>query len=191
MSRAWREWLDRALEANPERPDALYLQLATVRPGGRPANRTIFFRGFLEPGPRLVFTTNAHSAKVAELAAQPWAEACWHFRTTREQFRIAGRVETVGARHPDAALRAERLRLWALQREDSRLTFAWPRPGLPRAGDPAFAVPAPDPALPAENFLLGLLAPDEVDYIDLRPALHERWRFAREAGGWRAERLNP
>lgn len=188
----WRTLLDRALRENPLRPDAGYLQLATVRADGRPANRTIFFRGMLDPGDRILFTTNLYSAKVGELTAHPFAAACWHFLVTREQFRLDGRVELVGAAHPDAALRAERARVWKEKREDSRQTFAWPRPGLPREPDAAFAAPPSDPDAPAPNFLLCVLSLEEVDYIDLRPLPHLRWHYRRQgASGWSAEAWNP
>lgn len=56
----WREALQRALAANAALPHAKYVQLATVRPDGRPANRTIVFRGFLGSQPDvLTFVTDA------------------------------------------------------------------------------------------------------------------------------------
>jgi hypothetical protein len=44
----WREPLARALHRNRSLAYSRYLQLATVRNNGRPANRTVVFRGFLE-----------------------------------------------------------------------------------------------------------------------------------------------
>lgn len=35
----------------------------------------------------------------------PWAEACWYFPDTREQFRLGGELTIVGPDHPDAHLR--------------------------------------------------------------------------------------
>jgi pyridoxamine 5'-phosphate oxidase len=42
----WRSPLSRALYRNRNLPYCRYLQLATVRPNGQPANRTVVFRGF-------------------------------------------------------------------------------------------------------------------------------------------------
>ncbi|NJL49732.1 MAG: pyridoxamine 5'-phosphate oxidase, partial [Leptolyngbyaceae cyanobacterium SM2_5_2] len=43
----WRSALGRALHRNRSRPYSRYFQLATVQTNGRPANRTVVFRGFL------------------------------------------------------------------------------------------------------------------------------------------------
>ncbi len=66
------------------------VQMATVRANGRPANRTLVFRGFLHDSPRLTFVTDERSAKVGDLERLPWAEICWYFPVTHEQFRITG-----------------------------------------------------------------------------------------------------
>ena len=35
----------------------------------------------------------------------PWAEVCWYFPDSREQFRLGGNLEIVGPDHPDERLR--------------------------------------------------------------------------------------
>ncbi|KAJ3262748.1 hypothetical protein HDU77_000190 [Chytriomyces hyalinus] len=47
----WRTALEAALKDN-ERADSahLYASLATIKPFGRPANRSVYFRGFLSDG---------------------------------------------------------------------------------------------------------------------------------------------
>ena len=40
-----------------------------------------------------------------QLQHQAWAELCWYFPESREQFRIAGRLTVVGEDYPDADLR--------------------------------------------------------------------------------------
>jgi hypothetical protein len=40
----WKALLQKSLALNSSLPQAKYLQLATVRPDGRPANRTVVFR---------------------------------------------------------------------------------------------------------------------------------------------------
>ena len=43
--------------------------------------------------------------KVEHVKKEPWAEACWYFPDTREQFRLGGDLVIVGPDHPDAHLR--------------------------------------------------------------------------------------
>ena len=86
----WRPSLDLALHRNRPSPDARYVQLATLRENHRPAVRTLVFRGFLGDTNHLTFATDGRSEKVVELEHSPWAEACWYFPQTREQFRFLG-----------------------------------------------------------------------------------------------------
>ena len=39
------------------------------------------------------------------LQKQPWAEVCWYFTESREQFRLGGDLIIVGEDHPDGDLR--------------------------------------------------------------------------------------
>lgn len=71
----WREVLQRALKANEACRHSRYVQLATVRPDGRPANRTIVYRGQLEgDSDVLTFVTDSRSRKIEEIAHSPWGE---------------------------------------------------------------------------------------------------------------------
>jgi hypothetical protein len=63
----WKESLQRALKKNAASRDSRYVQLATVRPDGRPANRTIVYRGFLAEGDILTFVTDSRWAQVVGL----------------------------------------------------------------------------------------------------------------------------
>ena len=183
----WRQLLERALERHAELPQARYTQLATIRPDGRPANRTLNFRDWL-PDDRLVFTTDARSAKAGHLAATPWGELCWYFVDTREQFRILGRLSVV-ADNADAELAAVRTRVWLALSDASRQTFTWPPPGQPREADAAFRAPAPHE--PTPSFALLIVTPEQVDYLDLRPRPFLRVIYRRAALDWTGETLNP
>lgn len=59
----WRALVLKAAKKNGSVPSAKYVQLATVKPSGRPSNRTIVFRGFLGDGDELTFVTDARSTK--------------------------------------------------------------------------------------------------------------------------------
>lgn len=185
---SWRSLLEEALRLHAHQPPSRYAQFATVRPDGRPANRTINFRFFLDPGDRLVFSADLRSEKVPQLEAQPWAELCWYFEETREQFRLLGRVTVVGESQ-DPELEAARLRTWRERSEASRQSSTWPPPGRPRAGEDEFQRPVP--ADPPPYFALLILVPEEVDHLELRPQPHRRTLFRRTGEGWEAVAINP
>ena len=46
----WHAAIARALERGSSTPSSRYLQLATVRPDGRPAVRSVVFRGWFDSG---------------------------------------------------------------------------------------------------------------------------------------------
>jgi pyridoxamine 5'-phosphate oxidase len=64
---AWRVALEGALDHGRHSPETRYVQVATVRPDSCPANRTLVFRAFLDPGHQLVFTTDLRTAKITYL----------------------------------------------------------------------------------------------------------------------------
>ena len=51
----WKQALEKALEANKDTPTVNWVQMATVRPDGRPACRTLWCRGFLGDSDKLAF----------------------------------------------------------------------------------------------------------------------------------------
>ena len=71
----WRASLVLAVYRNRHVAQARYLQLATIRGDGRPANRTVVFRGFLGETDAITIVTDMRTDKVRELEATPWAEA--------------------------------------------------------------------------------------------------------------------
>ncbi|WP_341678199.1 pyridoxamine 5'-phosphate oxidase family protein [Niveibacterium sp. SC-1] len=182
----WRIPLGADLAAHVTRAEALYVQLATVRADGRPANRTLVFRGFLS-GDRLAFITDLRSDKVAELACHPFAEACWYFPEARVQWRLLGEAQCLSEEGPE--LQHARSRWWRERDEAARRSFAGPRPGARRAEDEAFAVEAP--VIPPAHFGLLVLAPDMVERLDLRATPHRRERWHADEYSWQAQRLNP
>lgn len=58
MACTWRQALAASVKKNREPFDKWY-QLATVRPNGRPANRTVVHRGFLDKTDKMLFITDA------------------------------------------------------------------------------------------------------------------------------------
>ena len=189
----WRSAIAHALHRNRSLVYARYLQLATVQPNGRPANRTLVFRGFLEDTNQLKFITDSRSAKADQIQQQPWAEVCWYFPNTREQFRITGCLTLVGNNDSYQDLQPARISIWQELSDAARLQFAWPYPGKPRVENPeAFAPPAPDPVKPVPNFCLLLLDPMQVDHLELRGEPQNRWLYCRnDQQEWSSEAINP
>lgn len=187
----WRSPLARALHRNRSRPFSRYFQLATVRSDGTPANRTVVFRGFQPDSNTLLIITDQRSQKIGDLAGQPWAEACWYFTESREQFRLLGQLQLVVQQSPEP-LQTLRQQVWQGLSAAARSQFSWPHPGQPRAESSAFevALPAP-PALPAAFSLL-LLVPTRVDHLALRGSPQDRTQYRLEADeAWAVEAVNP
>ncbi|MGI0489019.1 Npun_F5749 family FMN-dependent PPOX-type flavoprotein [Pantanalinema rosaneae CENA516] len=189
---AWRSPLARALHRNRSLVYSRYLQLATVRSDGYPANRTVVFRGFWAETNQLQFVTDARSGKIEQIGQAPVAEACWYFPTTREQFRLAGQLTLVAADYPDRDLLAARQHLWQTLSDPARTQFTWADPGQPSNDDREWAESTPDPTTPLPTFCLLLLDPDRVDHLELRGNPQNRWLYHREAtGGWSRQAVNP
>jgi pyridoxamine 5'-phosphate oxidase len=191
----WRSPLARALHRNRSKPHSRYAQLATLSTHGRPANRTVVFRGFYHHSNALMFITDIRSAKVTDMTQTPWGELCWYFTQTREQFRLSGRIILVTADTVDLALSQARRERWDALSEASRQSFYWPHPGHPRSEDPAAfevsrlasAFPGPPP-----SFGLGLLQPDAVDHLELRSNPQNRTQYQRLTDGtWAMQAVNP
>ncbi len=194
MSRApWRSLLSRALHHNRSLPYSRYFQLATVSTNGRPANRTVVFRGFLDNTNQVKIITDSRSQKIDQINHQSWGEACWYFPNTREQFRLAGSLTRVGADHPDLVLKDARQTTWQEISDAARLQFAWPHPAEARTEDnSAFSPPSLNPNQPLLNFCLLLLEPVQVDHLELRGDPQNRWLYYQNSSQeWLKQAINP
>ena len=67
----WRSPLARALHNSRSCAQSRYIQLATTRLDGKPANRTVVFRGYSDAANTLTFVTDRRSDKVQQLAHTP------------------------------------------------------------------------------------------------------------------------
>lgn len=190
----WRQPLAHALHRNRSLAYSRYVQLATIRTDGHPANRTIVFRGFLDNTNQLKFITDDRSDKADQILSHPWGEVCWYFPKTREQFRLLGQLTLVHSECPDPDLLAARQTQWRNLSDNARLQFAWAHPGQPRT-DTAFDPPPPDPQQPLPNFCLLLLAPTQVDHLQLRGEPQNRYRYwqdeAIDQHLWSVQEINP
>jgi len=187
----WRSPLARALHRNRSLVYARYVQLATVRQDGRPANRTVVFRGFWADTNQLRFVTDNRSEKVAEIARSPWAEVCWYFPNTREQFRLAGQLRLIDHTETDTELQKARQQIWQELSDAARSQFAWADPGLPRVDTATFEVEPPDAQTPFVNFDLLLFAPYRVDHLELRGNPQNRFIYSFVENNWSQTEVNP
>jgi pyridoxamine 5'-phosphate oxidase len=187
----WRSPLARAIHLNRSLVYSRYVQLATVRSNGRPANRTLVFRGFVDDSNQLKFVTDLRSEKIGPLAQQPWAEVCWYFPKSRDQFRFSGQLTLVDADCNDLTLAKIRTMLWHDLSDAARVQFGWPDPGKPRTSNEAFELPPPDASQPLSNFAALLLEPDQVDHLTLRGNPQDRTLYRHENAAWTTEAVNP
>lgn len=187
----WRSPLARALHRNRSLPYARYVQLATVRPDGRPANRTVVFRGFWNETNQLRFVSDRRSQKIGQLQACPFAEVCWYFPKSREQFRLSGLMQVVQSQEADEPLQKARWQSWQDLSDNARTQFVWPDPGEARSPQSAFEVSPPDPSTPPDTFCLLLLEPDQVDHLELRGDPQHRTHYRYQDDTWTMTNLNP
>ncbi|MEC4802660.1 MAG: pyridoxamine 5'-phosphate oxidase family protein [Jaaginema sp. PMC 1079.18] len=189
----WRSLLARALHRNRSQPQSRYFQLATVQADGKPANRTVVFRGFATASDRLKIISDRRSQKIEQIQQQPWGEICWYFSQSREQFRFAGTLNLVTEGDRDSEFYAERRLTWQNLSDTARLQFAWPPPKEARSPNPGDFEPSPpSPATPLDNFCLLLLNPHSVDYLNLRGEPQNRHLYWQDNSQiWRSREVNP
>ena len=181
-------WLAEAEKTEPN--DANAVCLATATPEGLPSARMVLLKGVDARG--FVFYTNLESRKGGELAANPHAALCFHWKSLHRSVRVEGGVERVSDAEADAyyASRARTSRLGAWASKQSRplesrfaLEKAVAEYGL------RYAVGE----IPRPPFWSGFrLLPRRIElWRDMPFRLHERRVFHRDRGGWRLEMLYP
>jgi pyridoxamine 5'-phosphate oxidase len=178
-------WFGAAGEAGVAVPEAM--ALATAAPDGAPSARMVLLKGFDARG--FVFFTSYGSRKARDLAANPRAALLFHWQSLGRQVRIEGTVSRVPAEESDAYFRTRplRSRLSAIASDQSE-------PVAERAVLEARVAALEgdgDPPRPEEwgGYALDPAAYEFWQHRDDR--LHDRFRYEREPGGWRIERLQP
>ncbi|MGB2925888.1 MAG: Npun_F5749 family FMN-dependent PPOX-type flavoprotein [Limnothrix sp.] len=189
----WRSPLSRAIHRNRSQAHHRFFQLATVTPAGLPANRTVVFRGFVEQTNQLKIIGDRRSEKICHLAQNNRAEIAWYFTKTREQFRLAGSIQIISHQTIDSPFFAERKHTWQSISDSARAQFLWPDPAAAREEDSAqFSPTVVNPETPAENFVLLIFEPTEVDHLELCGDPQNRWLYhLRSADWWEKTEVNP
>ena len=183
-------WFEEARAAEVNDPDAM--SLATVDADGLPDVRMVLLKGHGPDGFR--FFTHEGSAKGRELAGDPKAALCLHWKSLRRSVRVRGPVVRLPASDADAyfATRAKRSRIGALasaqsQPLDSRDTLER------RVAELEREYADRDPPRPA-SWGGYRVVPQAVEFwLDGPNRLHDRRRFTRAdaAAAWESTRLWP
>lgn len=186
----WRSILARALHRNRSLPNARYFQLATVNFEGKPTNRTLVFRGFLNQTNQLQIITDSRSEKINQINQNPCSEICWYFPKTREQFRISGNLTIIGEKDEN---QIPRLTVWQNLSDSAKQQFTWPHPGKTLTkNEQNFLQEIPLPNQPVSNFILLLFNPEKVDHLELKENPHQRTLYYLDnEQNWITQAVNP
>lgn len=181
------EWMALATEHEPNDPNAM--SVATVDGSGLPNVRVLLLKG-VDDG--FVFYSNTTSTKGAELAENPLAALCFHWKSIRRQVRVRGVIEMVSDRDNDAYFqersRGAQIGAWASQQsspmsdEDVLKTRVADYEAIYEGRD----VPRPE-------FWRGYrLLPSSIEFWVNRPyRLHDRLVFEHDGDGWKQTILYP
>jgi pyridoxamine 5'-phosphate oxidase len=177
------------LAANSE-PLAETMMLATAARDGQPSLRAVLLKGADANG--FVFYTNLESRKAEELAANPRAALCFHWKSLGRQIRIEGSVSSAEAAEADAyfATRARDSQIGAWASAQSR---PLPSRSVLEARFAEFRDRYAGQAVPRPANWAGYrVRPERVEFWQERPfRLHDRVLFVREGEAWRKTRLYP
>lgn len=183
----FRQWLAEAEAAEPNDPNATALATATA--DGAPSVRMVLVKRIDERG--FAFFTNAESRKGLELAENPRAALCFHWKSLRRQVRVEGVVTELSAEDADAYFRTRTRmsQISALASEQSRVLTS--REELEaRVHELAAQYPV---EVPRPDYWRGyVLRPERVEFwIQGVARLHDRFLFIRSGDGWLKQRLFP
>jgi pyridoxamine 5'-phosphate oxidase len=181
-------WLGEAEANELNNPSAV--AIATATPDGRPSVRMVLLRGLDARG--FVFYSNLESRKGTELAANPRAALCFHWKSLARQVRVEGAVELVSDDEADAYFasrpRDSQLGAWASQQSrELESRFALEKHVARYAARFGLG------KIPRPPFWSGWrVVPEAFEFWEERPfRLHDRTVFFREAVGWDSKKLYP
>jgi pyridoxamine 5'-phosphate oxidase len=181
--------LERARRSGALEPTAM--ALATVGPDHRPSVRMVLLKDFDPTG--FVFYTNLESRKAMQLAGNPAAALCFHWKELEAQVRIEGRVSPVTAAEADAYFasrpRGSQIGAWASLQSRPLESFAALEDRVREIEARYEGQPVPRP----EHWSGYRVVPDYLEFWSGKPdRLHEREVYTRtDTGEWEVQLLFP
>jgi len=183
----FRAWMKDAEAGEMNDPNAV--ALATASRDGVPSVRMVLMKRVDERG--FAFYTNAESQKGVELAENPRAAMCFHWKSLRRQVRVSGTVTELPAEDADAYFHS-RSRLSQLGAAASAQSRVLESREVLEARVRLLESVLPE-EIPRPEYWKGyVLRPERIEFWrDGAGRLHDRFLFVRLEDGWRMERLFP
>ena len=180
-------WFKAAQESEPNDPNAAALATATA--AGAPSVRMVLVKRVGDR--RFCFFTNAESQKGRELAANPRAALCFHWKSLRRQVRAEGTISELAASDVDTYFhsRSRASQIGAAVSDQSRVLAS--REELEEQVR-QFGERHPG-EVPRPVYWRGYhLSPERIElWIDGPNRLHDRLLFTRDGYRWERCRLYP
>jgi pyridoxamine 5'-phosphate oxidase len=180
-------WLKQAQESEPNDPNAA--ALATSTRDGVPSVRIVLAKRIGEH--RFCFFTNAESRKGIELAENPRAALCFHWKILRRQVRLEGKVSELDVNDVDEYFhsRSRASQIGAAVSDQSRILGS--REELEERVR-EFSEQHPE-EIPRPGFWRGFyLHAERIEFwLDGVNRLHDRFLFTRDGDRWQKARLYP
>ena len=184
----FRDWMAEAEISEPN--DANAMAVATAGRDGLPSVRMILLKGLDDRG--FVFYTNTESPKGVQLAENPQAGLCFHWKSLRRQVRARGAVERVSDAEADAYFatrpRGSQIGAWASLQSTTlpTRTTLEDRIGMFEGQYSGGDVPRP-PHWSGYRVVPGVIE----FWLDRPFRLHDRLVYRRDGASWATERVYP
>ena len=184
----FKDWMREADRTEPS--DANAMNLATVNADGMPSSRMVLLKDVDQCG--FTFYTNLGSHKAQDLAANPRAALCFHWKFLKRQIRIEGTIEAVDEEEADAYFasrdRASRIGAWA-SKQSQVLVGRFDLEKRVAEFTAKFHIGE----VPRPEFWSGYrVSPMLIEFWTDKPfRLHERLIYHRADDGWTTETLYP